>query len=105
MTDRDVLVRLAEEFDADLGITTLSDLYAEVNPLMEWDGDPQDFTPASAQTPAAAGKGQVVLASHKPMIDAGRLQDGAPWLAGSARRPVLLASAATLARRGHHPRR
>ena len=103
LTDRDVLVRLAEEFDADLGITTLSDLYAEVNPLMEWDGDPQDFTPASAQTPAAAGKGQVVVASHKPMIDAGRLQDGAPWLAGSARRPVLLASAATLAAAGITP--
>ena len=103
LTDRDVLVRLAEEFDADLGITTLSDLYAEVNPLMEWDGDPQDFTPASAQTPAAAGKGQVVVASHKPMIDAGRLQDGAPWLAGSARRPVLLASAATLATAGITP--
>ena len=103
LTDRDVLVRLAEEFDADLGITTLSDLYAEVNPLMEWDGDPQDFTPASAQTPAAAGKGQVVVASHKPMIDAGRLQDGAPWLAGSARRPVLLASAATLAAAGLTP--
>ena len=103
LTDRDVLVRLAEEFDADLGITTLSDLYAEVNPLMEWDGDPQDFTPASAQAPAVAGKGQVVLASHKPMIDAGRLQDGAPWLAGSARRPVLLASAATLAAAGITP--
>ena len=103
LTDRDVLVRLAEEFDADLGITTLSDLYAEVNPLMEWDGDPQDFTPASAQVPAAAGQGQVVLASHKPMIDAGRLQDGAPWLAGSARRPVLLASAATLAAAGITP--
>ena len=103
LTDRDVLVRLAEEFDADLGITTLSDLYAEVNPLMEWDGDPQDFTPASAQAPAVAGQGQVVLASHKPMIDAGRLQDGAPWLAGSARRPVLLASAATLAAAGITP--
>ena len=37
------------------------------------------------------------------MIDAGRLQDGAPWLAGSARRPVLLASAATLAAAGIAP--
>ncbi|MFC2557929.1 MAG: molybdopterin dinucleotide binding domain-containing protein, partial [Pauljensenia sp.] len=47
--------------------------------------------------------GRVLVASHKPMIDAGRLQDGAPWLAGSARRPVLLASAATLARAGIAP--
>ena len=103
LTDRDVLVRLTEEFDLDLGITALADLYEEVNPLMEWDGAPQEFAPVSAQAPAAAGKGQVVLASHKPMIDAGRLQDGAPWLAGSARRPVLLASAATLAAAGIAP--
>jgi len=103
LTDRDVLVRLAEEFDADLGITTLSDLYAEVNPLMEWDGDPQDFTPASAQTPAAAGKGQVVVASHKPMIDAGRLQDGAPGRGAPPRRPVLRASAAPRAAAGITP--
>ena len=103
LTDRDVLVRLTEEFDDDLGITALADLYAEVNPLMEWDGTPQAFTPASAHAPVAAGKGEVLLASHKPMIDAGRLQDGAPWLAGSARRPVLLASAATLAAAGITP--
>lgn len=103
LTDRDVLVRLTEEFDLDLGITALADLYEEVNPLMEWDGAPQEFAPVPAQAPASAGKGEVVLASHKPMIDAGRLQDGAPWLAGSARRPVLLASAATLAAAGIAP--
>ena len=103
LTDRDVLVRLTEEFDADLGITALADLYEEVNPLMEWDGAPQAFTPAAADAPVAAGQGQVLVASHKPMIDAGRLQDGAPWLAGSARRPVLLASAATLAAAGIAP--
>ena len=103
LTDRDVLVRLTEEFDTDLGITTLADLYEEVNPLMEWDAAPQGFTPVPAQVPVTAGKGEVVLASHKPMIDAGRLQDGAPWLAGSARCPILLASAATLAAAGIAP--
>ena len=103
LTDRDVFVRLTEEFDLDLGITALSDLYEEVNPLMEWDGATPQFAPVSAQAPVIAGKGEVVLASHKPMIDAGRLQDGAPWLAGSARRPVLLASAATLAAAGIAP--
>ena len=30
------------------------------------------------------------------MLDAGRLQDGAPWLAGSARRVIAFASQATL---------
>ena len=98
LTDRDVLVRLTEEFDDDLGVTALSDLYAEVNALMEWDGEPQEFAPVAPASAPAPEPGRVLVASHKPMIDAGRLQDGAPWLAGSARRPVLLASAATLAR-------
>ena len=103
LTDRDVLVRLTEEFDDDLGVTALSDLYAEVNALMEWEGEPQEFAPVAPAAAPAPEPGRVLVASHKPMIDAGRLQDGAPWLAGSARRPVLLASAATLARAGIAP--
>ena len=103
LTDRDVLVRLTEEFDDDLGVTALSDLYAEVNALMEWDGEPQEFAAVAPAAAPAPEPGRVLVASHKPMIDAGRLQDGAPWLAGSARRPVLLASAATLARAGIAP--
>ena len=103
LTDRDVLVRLTEEFDDDLGVTALSDLYAEVNALMDWDGEPQEFAAVAPAAAPAPEPGRVLVASHKPMIDAGRLQDGAPWLAGSARRPVLLASAATLARAGIAP--
>ena len=103
LTDRDVLVRLTEEFDDDLGVTALSDLYAEVNALMDWDGEPQEFAAVAPAAAPAPEPGRVLVASHKPMIDAGRLQDGAPWLAGSARRPVLLASAATLARAGIVP--
>ena len=97
LTDRDVLVRLAEEFDADLGITALSDLYAEANPLMDWEGAREAFAPVGARPLPGVGEGQAVLAAHKPMLDAGRLQDGAPWLAGAARTPVVRASAATLA--------
>ncbi|MDN6566323.1 MAG: NADH-quinone oxidoreductase subunit G, partial [Actinomyces sp.] len=76
---------------------TLTALYDEVNPLMSWSGArvvPTDTRPPS---PPAVAAGQAVLATHKPMLDAGRLQDGAPWLAGSARRPVALVSGATLA--------
>ena len=97
LTDRDVLVRLAEEFGADLGITALSDLYAEANPLMDWEGAREAFAPVGAPPVPGVGEGQAVLAAHKPMLDAGRLQDGAPWLAGAARTPVARASAATLA--------
>lgn len=96
LTDRDVLVKLAEEFGEDLGILTLTDLYDEVNAISTWDGARAEFTPVAPQAPQAVGAGQAVLATHKPMLDAGRLQDGAPWLAGSARRVIAFASPATL---------
>lgn len=97
LTDRDVLVRLAREFGADLGIETLTALYDEVNPLMTWTGARAVPTALQSPAPPAVAAGEAVLATHKPMLDAGRLQDGAPWLSGSARRPVALASATTLA--------
>jgi len=97
LTDRDVLVRLAREFGVDLGIETLTQLYDEVNPLMSWRGARAVPTALQPPAPPAVAAGQAVLATHKPMLDAGRLQDGAPWLSGSARRPVALVSAATLA--------
>lgn len=96
LTDRDVLVKLAEEFGEDLGILTLTDLYDEVNAISTWDGARAEFMPVAPQAPQAVGAGQAVLATHKPMLDAGRLQDGAPWLAGSARRVIAFASQATL---------
>lgn len=96
LTDRDVFAKLAEEFGVDLGVTTLTDLYDEVNPLISWDGAREVFAAGTAPSPTAVGEGQAILATHKPMLDAGRLQDGAPWLSGAARRPVALVSAATL---------
>lgn len=97
LTDRDVLVRLAREFGVDLGLETLTRLYDEVNPLMSWRGARAVPTALQPPAPPAVAAGQAVLATHKPMLDAGRLQDGAPWLSGSARRPVALVSATTLA--------
>ncbi|WP_276670003.1 NADH-quinone oxidoreductase subunit G [Schaalia cardiffensis] len=103
LTDREVFTRLAEEFGVDLGITTLTDLYEEANTLMDSSGAREKFTPLSAPAPTPVNAGQAILATHKPMLDAGRLQDGAPWLAGSARRPIALASENTLAAAGVVP--
>lgn len=100
LTDRDVFQRLAREFDIDLGIHTLDELYAQVNPLMSWKGARPAFVPAAPAPLGAVAPGQAVLATHKPMLDAGRLQDGAHSLAESARRSVLFASRATLSAAG-----
>lgn len=96
-TDRLVFDALASEFGVDLGLHDLVGLYEQVNPLMQWNGQREEFVPAKASELVEVGQGEALLATHKPMLDAGRLQDGATMLAGSARRPVVFASRATVA--------
>lgn len=96
LTDRDVLYRLAAEFGVDLGGKTLTDLYDEVNGVMTYNGPRADFVAVTAPAPTAVSAGQALLATHKPMLDLGRLQDGAAGLAGTARRSVAFVSAGTL---------
>ena len=96
-TDRLVFDALAREFGADLGLSDLVSLYDQVNPLMNWTGEREEFVPAQASPLVELAEGQALLATHKPMLDAGRLQDGAHMLAGSARRPVVFAARATVA--------
>ena len=96
-TDRLVFDALASEFGVDLGLHDLVGLYDQVNPLMQWNGQREEFVPATASELVEVGQGEALLATHKPMLDAGRLQDGASMLAGSARRPVVFASRATVA--------
>ncbi len=96
-TDRLVFDALASEFGVDLGPHDLVGLYDQVNPLMQWNGQREEFVPATASELVEVGQGEALLATHKPMLDAGRLQDGASMLAGSARRPVVFASRATVA--------
>lgn len=96
-TDRLVFDALASEFGVDLGLHDLVGLYDQVNPLMQWNGQREEFVPAEASELVEVGQGEALLATHKPMLDAGRLQDGATMLAGSARRPVVFASRVTVA--------
>ena len=96
-TDRLVFDALASEFGVDLGLHDLVGLYDQVNPLMQWNGQREEFVPATASELVEVGQGEALLATHKPMLDAGHLQDGASMLAGSARRPVVFASRATVA--------
>ncbi|WP_072342909.1 NADH-quinone oxidoreductase subunit G [Actinomyces urinae] len=96
LTDREVLHRLAGLMGVNLGVETLKDTHAEINELMEWDGsriDSPAISPAPVQAP---GAGNAVLATHKLMLDEGRMQDFAPELAGTARRSVARMSVATM---------
>ncbi len=96
LSDRDVLCRLAAEFGVDLGLARLTDVYDEVNGLMSWAGARVALNGQEAPAVEAVPTGHALLATHKPMLDAGRMQDGAPELAGTARRSVAFLSKATL---------
>lgn len=96
LPDREVLNRLAEEMGIELGLPTLKAVHAEINELMDWDGARIEAPAVAAEPVRAPGIGNAVLATHKQMIDEGRLQDFAPELAGTARRSVARLSAATM---------
>jgi len=93
--DLRVLDTLADEMGIDLGFPTVEAALAELVSLGAWDGTPgatPTVTAAAAPTP---GAGEAVLAGWRMLLDDGRLQDGEPHLAGTARTPVVRLSAAT----------
>jgi NADH-quinone oxidoreductase subunit G len=98
MPDHRVLDALADELGVTLGLRTIAAVHADSEALRgDWDGArvPAPATPAAE--PAAVPAGHAVLATWHQLLDAGRLQDGEPFLAGTAKRPVARLSPATAA--------
>ncbi|RDI31434.1 NADH dehydrogenase subunit G [Rhodococcus sp. AG1013] len=91
--DQRVLDALAAEMGARLGLPDVAAAHAELGRLGVWDGTrptAPDVVPRGAREP---GPGEAVLAGWRMLLDAGRMQDGEPYLAGTARAPVLRLSA------------
>ncbi|EGE39179.1 hypothetical protein HMPREF0059_00527, partial [Actinomyces viscosus C505] len=93
-TDRQVLGMLADEMGVDLQVDDLVVLHEQLADLGLWRGQrpsvafgPAPAVCAGAPVPADDGV-EARLTTHKPMLDAGRLQDGEPFLAATALRPV-----------------
>ncbi len=99
-SDHRVLDALADEMGVYLGMSTAEGARAEFAALGNWDGEPA--AGPDIATPARNGpeKGQAVLTGWRMLLDNGRLQDGEPHLAGTARKPVLRLSADTAAEIG-----
>jgi NADH-quinone oxidoreductase subunit G len=95
MSDHRVLDLLAAEMGEHLGLRTIASTRADMRALGPWQG----ARAAAPTTPAAEvpqpGDGQAVLATWHHLLDSGRLQDGEPFLAGTAPRSRALLSAAT----------
>ncbi|MDT5008884.1 MAG: NADH-quinone oxidoreductase subunit [Mycobacterium sp.] len=102
-TDSRVLTMIADEMGVDLGLTHAASARAEMAAIGAWDGVRPEPPTTSTTQPGAAptpNAGQARLASWHMALDLGRLQDGEPHLAGTARPPVARLSPATAAEIG-----
>jgi NADH-quinone oxidoreductase subunit G len=93
--DLRVLDTLADEIGIDLGFPTVAAALAELSALGTWDGPPAAAPTVAATTAPKPGAGEAVLAGWRLLLDDGRLQDGEPHLAGTARTPVVRLSTKT----------
>jgi NADH-quinone oxidoreductase subunit G len=100
MSDYRVLDLLAGEMEVHLGLRDLASVRSELASLGPWDGARASAPDRPAGEPARPGAGQAVLATWRLLLDNGRLQDGEPYLAGTATRPVARLSATTAAEVG-----
>jgi NADH-quinone oxidoreductase subunit G len=97
LPDVRVVHALAEEMGVELGLPDVASARAEIEDLGVWDGDRATFRPVEPEPPATArlDSGRVVLSTWPLLLDAGRLQDYEPHLAGTARPAVARLSQAT----------
>jgi NADH-quinone oxidoreductase subunit G len=99
MSDLRVLHALADQLDVDLGFREPAGARAELTELGGW----ETVAPApevAATEPPEPGPGEAVLATWDLLLGSGRLQDGEPFLAGTAHRSHARVSAATAAAAG-----
>jgi NADH-quinone oxidoreductase subunit G len=90
-----VLRFLADEIGADLALPNALAAGEELARFGLWAGPRPDPPQVAPSRPAQPGPGEAVLAGWRMLLDAGRLQDGEPHLAGTARPPVARLSAST----------
>ena len=99
-SDHQVLDALADEMGVYLGLSTAEAARAELSALGTWDGDWAAGPAVATPQPAQPGAGEAVLTGWRLLLDNGRMQDGEPHLAGTARTPAVRLSADTAAEIG-----
>ena len=95
-----VLAALADELGIDVALRDAATVRSEHARLGGWSGAPATAPDVAAPEPASPVAGQAVLAGWRMLLDSGRLQDGEPHLAGTARPVVARLSASTAAEIG-----
>ncbi|GAA3109714.1 NADH-quinone oxidoreductase subunit G [Streptosporangium carneum] len=100
MSDLRVVSAIADHMDVHLGLPDPAAARRELASLGAWRGSRTAAPDAAGRSLPAPGQGEAVLATWHQLLDDGRLQDGEPYLAGTARAGVALVSAATAAESG-----
>jgi NADH-quinone oxidoreductase subunit G len=93
--DLRVLQTLADDLGIDLGLRTAQVAGEDLASLGLWGGDRPAAPDVASPGPTPVGPGEAVLSSWRMLLDDGRLQDGEPYLAGTARPPLARLSPAT----------
>lgn len=94
-SDHQILDTLADEMGVYLGMTGVQAAREQVSALGNWEGERTSGATVQAPEPPRPGQGEAVLTGWRMMLDNGRAQDGEPYLAGTARKPVARLSAGT----------
>jgi NADH-quinone oxidoreductase subunit G len=95
MSDLKVLRTIADQMDVHLGLPDPASARRELAVLGGFKGTRPGMPSVTAAVAAEPGVGEAVVATWRMLLDAGRLQEGEPYLAGTAKTPVARLSAAT----------
>ena len=99
-SDLYVLGEIADEMDVHLGLPDAGAARAEIARIGTWRGGRETAPAVPASVPIAAGPGEAILATWHLLLDDGRMQDGEPYLAGTARPATARMSPGTAAEAG-----
>jgi NADH-quinone oxidoreductase subunit G len=91
--DGRVLAMIADQMDVSFGRGDVVSLRNEISALGGWTGARSPAPGTTADQVSSLDPGHVVLATWRHLLDAGTLQEGEPYLASTARTPVIRLSA------------
>ncbi len=99
-SDLYVLGEIADEMDVHFGLPDAGAARAEIARIGTWREGRETAPAVPASVPLAAGPGEAILATWHLLLDDGRMQDGEPYLAGTARPATARMSPGTAAEAG-----
>ncbi|MFI6321319.1 NADH-quinone oxidoreductase subunit G [Nonomuraea sp. NPDC050556] len=100
MSDLKAVSAIADHMDVHLGLPDAAAARRELTGLGAWRGTRVAAPNDNGRSQQAPKAGQALLATWHLLLDDGRLQDGEPYLAGTARTPEALVSESTAAEIG-----